>query len=39
MHECPAVHTLTANPVRVKDSLDYFGAIYGNEKTMDGELE
>lgn len=38
MHECPAVYTLTAYPTRVKDRLDYLGAIYYNEKTMDGEL-
>lgn len=39
MHECPAVRTLTANPISVKERLDYLRAIYGNEKTMDGELE
>ncbi len=39
MHECPALHSLTANPIQVKDRLDYFGAIYDNEETMDGELE
>ncbi len=38
MHECPAVHTLTANPIRVKDRLDYLGAVQSNEKTMDVEL-
>lgn len=34
MHECPAFYT--ANPVRVKDALDYRVAI---EKAVDGELE
>lgn len=29
MHVCSVVHTLTANPIRVKDRLDYLGAIYG----------
>lgn len=36
---CPAVYTLTANPIRVTDRLDCSGAINGNEKTMDGEIE
>lgn len=39
---CPAVYTLTAYPIeweRVKHRLDCVGAINGNEKTMDGELE
>lgn len=38
MHECPAVHTLTANPIRVKHKMDYLGVVYSNEKTMDVEL-
>lgn len=37
IHEGHAVYTLTANPIRVKASLDYLVTIYVNEKTMHGE--
>ena len=39
MNEYPAVYTLTANPIRVEDRLDYLRVFHGNENTMDGELE